>query len=304
MEQSKPERVTETLAVSIGSVAKESLVDGQRGSVFGVTSRGIFIKTESRFLNFLSFDQYRGPLTINLSPDDGSIPDIEAGTEVEIFSQSLNFPDAGWRISLREAEIWRPQKESGPILTRADRQERLTSLANRIMETNSTAGLASLLPRLLETSDQHEEAKKSQPRLHEQILQLLQEMKSTDGLPPIKAVKGLLGSGAGLTPSGDDFVIGLLLVINRWINLFQDQPGLDLFNSQIVSAAYQKTTTLSANLIECAVLGLANERLINTLDWLVGGSDPEPIPAEGLLSWGHSSGIDVFAGFAAALSIR
>ena len=90
MEQSKSEHVIETRAASIGSMAKESLEDGQRGSVFGVTSRGIFIKTESRFLNFLSFDRNRGPLTINLSPDNGSIPITEVGIEIEISQHDPN----------------------------------------------------------------------------------------------------------------------------------------------------------------------------------------------------------------------
>jgi hypothetical protein len=111
----------------------------------------------------------------------------------------------------------------------------------------------------------------------------------------------LLGAGPGLTPSGDDFTIGYLLALNRWGHLLSSPDNLSVINQQIVSAAYQKTTTLSANLIECAALGLADQRLINALDWLVAGTGHDIGVIDDLLSWGSSSGGDVLVGFAAAL---
>jgi hypothetical protein len=59
---------------------------------------------------------------------------------------------------------------------------------------------------------------------------------------------------------------------------------------------------LSANLIECAALGLADQRLISALDCLIAGDQPGLEAIDQLLTWGSSSGADVFAGFAAALS--
>jgi hypothetical protein len=97
-------------------------------------------------------------------------------------------------------------------------------------------------------------------------------------------------------------IIGLLLAINRWQNFTAVRGNLDHFNQQIISSAYQKTTTLSANLIECASRGLADQRLVDALDWLVSeiGNDVRVI--DELLTWGSSSGADAFVGFAAALS--
>ena len=66
-------------------------------------------------------------------------------------------------------------------------------------------------------------------------------------------------------------------------------------------AAYEKTTTLSANLIDCAARGLANERLINTLDWILTGEPGEANVIANLLGWGNSSGVDAFTGMAAAI---
>jgi hypothetical protein len=291
----------ESQAVSIGSVVHKSLRDVQVGKVFGRTSRGTFIRTKSKWLQFLSFERFRGPLTINLHPDAGPLPGIEAGMEVEISAHHLKFPDIGWAISLQEAEIWQPKPTTGPWKTRADRQAKVLSLANEIMEHNIESGLASLLPQMLEMSARQESTKDDQPVLFSHILHLHQEMNSSGTLPFPSEVINLLVLGAGLTPSGDDFVIGLLLVFNRWRELFPNLPGLDMFNREILEAAYQKTTTLSANLIECASHGLGNERLINALDWLVSSEEEVTSPIDDLLSWGSSSGVDAFIGYAVAL---
>jgi hypothetical protein len=81
-------------------------------------------------------------------------------------------------------------------------------------------------------------------------------------------------------------------------------PGYDprKLNSQIVASAYSKTSTLSANLIECAAHGQADERLIEALDWLMSGITPDHSSLEKLLRWGKTSGVDVFVGFVFALS--
>ena len=98
--------------------------------------------------------------------------------------------------------------------------------------------------------------------------------------------------------------MGWLLAVNRWETENQNQHNLDLFNREIVAAGYQQTTTLSANLIECAAQGLADQRLIDALDWLVSSSETSMQSIDALLTWGSSSGSDVFVGFVVALSTR
>lgn len=303
MRNFNPNHVYVTLAVTIGGMAYESLSEVQQGSVFGLSSRGIFIKTQSKWLIFLSFERFRGPLTINLSPNAGSISEVEVGMEIEISSQKLYFPDIEWTISLQEAEIWQPIPATGTLGSRGDRQTRLVRLANEITKINSDTGLAYLLPQLLEIPDQQKSDNNVQPGLYGKIQYLQHEMNSSGTLPPTSDVISLLGLGTGLTPSGDDFILGMLLVLNRWKDLFPKPAELELLNRQAVAAAYQKTTTLSANLIECASLGLGDERLIDALDWLVSESEDDTIPVDNLLSWGSSSGVDAFVGYVIALSI-
>jgi hypothetical protein len=111
-----------------------------------------------------------------------------------------------------------------------------------------------------------------------------------------------LGAGQGLTPSGDDFVTGFILAMNRYKESFWSQGNLEDLNRQVVSAAYQKTTRLSANLIEMATWGESDERLLNALDYIQGADYAVENVARNLSGWGHSSGVAGLAGIAAAVN--
>jgi hypothetical protein len=127
-------------------------------------------------------------------------------------------------------------------------------------------------------------------------------LQNVEILPLTRLLSTFLGSGPGLTPSADDFILGLLLALNRWRIPPWETSDLHTFNFHLVEAAYKKTTTLSSNLIECASGGWANERLINALDWLVTGVASEPDVIDHMLDWGNSSGVDAFTGMVTSLT--
>jgi hypothetical protein len=57
-----------------------------------------------------------------------------------------------------------------------------------------------------------------------------------------------------------------------------------------------KTTTVSANLIDCAARGQADERLIRALDGIETGELSALECAHALGSWGNTSGLDALIG--------
>jgi hypothetical protein len=139
--------------------------------------------------------------------------------------------------------------------------------------------------------------------LQKEILAIQPDLLNRETAHFVSKLCNCLGAGAGLTPSGDDFVTGLLLALNRWKDILWDWGDLDRVNRSVVEAAYQKTTTLSANLIELASLGEGDERILKAIDWIMGGNTDKSSVVDNLLDWGSSSGVDILAGFTAAIAI-
>jgi len=294
-------------ARNIGSIASEILSKDQDALVFGITSKGVYVKTSSRWLVFLSFDPFRGPLTITLDEVSSTLQLLGAGRPVHLTSQSISIPDVDIIISITGSQVWQPADPSPIQLDNPERHQILVRVANEVISNEvfikkTGVGLGGYLPLILGSPNAH-----PPPRLVNNIdwgdvQQLGYYLRNREALPLAKLLSDILGAGPGLTPSADDFVIGLLLSLNRWQKPFWSADSLRSLNDQLVKAAYLKTTTLSANLIECATLGWADERLINALDLLVTGIAREPEIVAHLLGWGHSSGVDAFVGMAVSLT--
>jgi hypothetical protein len=108
-----------------------------------------------------------------------------------------------------------------------------------------------------------------------------------------RCLQKMIGRGAGLTPSGDDVVVGMLLAINRLENGLSVGPA---FAQDCMMLADRLTTSLSAGLIRCAADGQADERLVTALDGMITGSLDEAQCAAHFLAYGGSSGIDCLLG--------
>ncbi|MCJ7537726.1 MAG: DUF2877 domain-containing protein [Anaerolineales bacterium] len=286
-------------AISIGNIAFESLKSEMEGEIHGVTSQGIFIKTTGRWLHFLSFEPQYGPLTINLPVTNLPEIPLHNGMRVRIASGQISVLEANLVIRVNNAFVWQPGPPSSHPLPAAERAARIRLAGEKIITSSQGNGLSSILPYLLKLPD-HKNFDIQE--ITHPYINILHKQRYMGGLPSTASIAGLLGSGPGLTPSGDDFTIGLLLAVNRWETELLPGHNLDLYNRKIVDAAYQTTTTLSANLIECAAQGLGDQRLIEALDWLMSGTGQDNHVIDNLLTWGSSSGSDVFVGYVVALS--
>jgi len=107
----------------------------------------------------------------------------------------------------------------------------------------------------------------------------------------------LAGLGGGLTPAGDDFILGALLA--AWAGLYG--PSAPALAAGVAKAAAAATTTLSAAYVRAAARGECSaywHRLFAALLQPQTGEAPAALAA--LLAVGHTSGADALAGFLAA----
>jgi Protein of unknown function (DUF2877) len=287
---------------SIGSIAFEALANDQSAKIVGTTSRGLFIQTSGKWLVFLTPEQFRGPLSLTLEGSAPFLDRLSSRDPVRISSRSIYLPYLNITISTAGSHVWQPPQASELPLGAPERYEKLFFFARDIQSKKKGVGLASLISPLMGMPD----AQTPHP-IHNyfdsvNLDRIRDYLHNKDVASLIEQLSALLGAGPGLTPSFDDLVAGLLLALNRWHIPHWASESLSELNQQVVKAAYEKTTTLSANLIECATQGLANERLINALDWIVTGVVREPEVVAHLLEWGNSSGVDAFTGMAIVLT--
>jgi hypothetical protein len=107
------------------------------------------------------------------------------------------------------------------------------------------------------------------------------------------AAAACAGLGAGLTPTGDDFLCGLMLGL--WATSPAPQRDCDL----IANTAVPMTTALSAAFLRRAAAGQVTATWMNLLHSLgrPGSEDAAQRALAAVMAWGHSSGADTLAGF-------
>ena len=112
-------------------------------------------------------------------------------------------------------------------------------------------------------------------------------------------VHEMVGAGAGLTPSGDDALCAVLLVL-RGVGA----DGAHALVRAAVSAAAHRTTSLSASLLHAAAEGYAVPAVADLVRAVLCDDPAAGGPAlAAVLAIGHSSGRDLVAGIAGALHV-
>jgi len=288
----------EIAVTEIGAVARQLLDSAPEASVMGVTSRGLFIQLTSGWVIFVSSESFRGPLTLNASAALGGLKRLKSGAAVNIAPGRISIPDAGVILDMQAAQSWAAPAPSLLAASPADRETYLSQVVHQALALGKTSPVSALLPFLLGFVNS---TPASGSDLYNRSQNLIRALKARDPAKMAVELEGLLGLGSGLTPSGDDLIMGFLLTVKRWGHVLA--PGLDLAHLApvILPLATQKTTTLSANLIECALSGQANERLILALDGILTGV-PDPGTSAGYLAgWGNTSGLDALVGLTLAI---
>lgn len=116
-----------------------------------------------------------------------------------------------------------------------------------------------------------------------------------------EAISSLIGVGTGLTPSGDDFITGILSAFSAFPETFDEDIVEQVRNS--VSLHLQNTNEISMAFIKCALDNQFSVPVISLYQWLCSENGlPETRKSQSdeilqsFLAIGHSSGIDTLTG--------
>jgi len=128
----------------------------------------------------------------------------------------------------------------------------------------------------------------------------------------VEHLSELIGLGIGLTPAGDDILVGILGGLEILVQITEARPALlnglcathNRLGILIREKAQEKTTLPSAQMLRCGVEGRFCEPLVELLTALCKSATTAAELqhlAHCVLSLGHSSGADLLSGLVAAL---
>lgn len=137
----------------------------------------------------------------------------------------------------------------------------------------------------------------STPELVDQATAVCRAARCADDAAVRRGVRQMLGAGQGLTPSGDDVLCAVLLVLNG----AGDAPAVEILGAA-VQDRWTATTSLSASLLDAARKGYAVPECAALVERALRGDLAGAREAlTSTLAIGHSSGQDLVAGLAGSL---
>lgn len=258
---------------------------------------------ERRVLSLVAPEIGRGPFSLVVALGNGRFPDfIQADSPVYLQPAELRLRVGALALETRAAELWqaRPFWETIP----ASARQTYLPLFESKLAAFSPDGIVHLNGRFDRFGDGRSEAIAQKAQTAIQLLQ--QGLESDDLAACQEGARGLAGLGVGLTPAGDDFLLGV--IYSLWLTEESSGKGAQAHRiiEVMAEAAERRTTTLSAAWLRAAARGEAGEPWHELAAALRDSGETAPsTPSvsavsqaiERILATGHTSGADALAGF-------
>jgi len=206
-------------------------------------------------------------------------------------------------VGLERATLWDPKVYLALGADPGGLDRVLAELYRAAAARGPEQSLARLLPHLHEEGlPAPLEAVSHFPRCHALIGGLVESLAHRNRNSLKVVTSSLAGLGPGLTPSGDDFIAGVLLALAL---VREQRPDAELgeIAALLVETAAPRTHEISAAYLRAAHAGEAGEPWHPLLAAISIG-DPQPLrdAVDRVLEIGETSGADMLAGFIAGLS--
>jgi len=296
-------------AVSISQPVMDTLEkEGFAGSVLSVfTGVCNLVSDQDEVVALVSQQVGNGPLNIVLKGGGFLAGGLEVGLPVKGDGRGIRVGKAlnnkPYRVSLAKAEVWEPRLEGeGLTVDWPGLKASLAVLHDHLIAQAPAESLACLLAAGATGGRSVESAYRKAAR--RAIEGLLAALYVGDRQGITASAAALAGLGPGLTPAGDDFLLGLMAGLRTWPQ-FLAGKGLSVEEAcrVIYGAAAGRTNLLSMALLRSAKEGMFGEAWHELLAALRQGKAEEVKgAADRILGFGGTSGADALSGFLAILN--
>ncbi|MBE6975962.1 MAG: DUF2877 domain-containing protein [Ruminococcaceae bacterium] len=267
------------------------LQNNQCGEVLLSTSKGIYLQFPTKILQITSDSFGVTPIGLGLGryEDFLTVLSPQPGDTVSIISGKIRFPKGDLIPKYTVSEDFPSPKAPHPQAIR-----HCAAQLAAACKPQSVAVLSA--PLLLDTALTTEISpwcQKARPHL----VRLLAALQESDFSSISKCVAALLGLGAGLTPSLDDVLLGILYGLLR---LAPEQNNTRHLQTAIRGFAPEQTHAISAAYLSAVADGAAFSRLDDILRALGGEA---PVDITQLMKIGSTSGSEMLLGLLLAANI-
>lgn len=278
-------------ARSISRPVREFVQVPRQGNVLATFQRSCYLEFEGRIVALVAPELRNGPLNIILEvPPAYSFQPIPLGGPACAKQQEL-IVETVMRVSLVGATVWEPT--IAPWATQPDELVAALALCRKLLSREApAASFANVLPTAMAVPGTYmEEALFNEARAA--IHRLAEGIQSNDLSALAEGTRRLAGLGLGLTPSGDDVLVGVLLAL-----AVCPSPMTEAFWATILSAAAGRSPRISAAYLDAATRHEASEvwhRFLKVLP--TGDSEAVTSAMRAVMATGETSGADTLAGF-------
>ena len=252
------------------------------GEVLASFPNSFYIRTEDDQLLFFTNRALPSPITVIIGASDNFANVIKP--HEELLCQNSMLFTGNLSIDLKQVSrqpISHDATRRSPDFVSLVEASEILSVILSIIDTKGSALDATLRP------------------IHNSITDFIRNIVDLrDGGEFVVAALKIVGLGMGFTPSGDDLLLGFLLVYNSLAQTIARAP-IHLEFEHLV----KRTNWISAKLLDYAQHLLIDDQMQTVVD-SISNIDQDPVLAvETLIPRGHTSGIDIAAGIVLGISV-
>ncbi len=284
----------------IGETGRRLLTPGTCGQVLAGFSRAAYLVTEQAELFWMASEN--APMHPRALRIAGPFPKLVAGENFFIEAECIKIaPDL--QVDLGDASTWALSPIPAQAALEIDQIPiRVKSIFRTVFDLSQASGFGRLIPKILSLApgqlDNEAEIDPTLALVWPSIYAITKSCLLGDMPGLFREANALVGLGEGLTPSGDDFLGGLLFCLNTIQRLY---PGfIDLNYSEqalFIESAKQRTHLISFTLLKDLSNGQTVEPLHKLIHSVFSDQPPESIRhASRLTQIGYSTGWDLLTG--------
>ena len=288
---------------SVGSLARHVLDTEPSGTVLASNSGAVFLVSARGELVWLAakgVPMHRRGVGLT-----GPAPRTAAGSSYRVTDAGLQL-GSGAVIDLSQAAAWAPERGSGPPVPIGRGPSADPVSASRILHgLPAPTGFGAFLPALIaygRSGASPGGTPRATPALAHaspHVFGLARACRARDGAALLEQAANLVGLGEGLTPSGDDFVGGVLFGLALLRDAGVRLPGCTTRAvASLLESSRQRTNRVSFALLADHAAGHSCEPAHRVARGLLGQVtlDDTRRAAADLVRVGHSTGWDVLTG--------